>query len=102
MRLVTTLVALSFAASTSAFTQTNTGEIGGVVRDESGGVLPGATVVATHPASGFTIERVTDADGRFFMASLPIGAWEITAELVRSNAIRCPLSELHHRLTRNW
>ena len=82
MRLVTTLVALSFAASTSAFTQTNTGEIGGVVRDESGGVLPGATVVATHPASGFTIERVTDADGRFFMASLPIGAWEITAELL--------------------
>ena len=37
MRLVTTLVVLSLAASTSGVTQTNTGEIGGVVRDESGG-----------------------------------------------------------------
>ena len=81
MRLVTTFVVLSLAASTSGFTQTNTGEIGGVVRDDSSAVLPGATVVATHPASGLTVERVTDADGRFFMASLPIGAWEVTVEL---------------------
>ena len=61
--------------------QTNTGEIGGVVRDDSGGVLPGATVLAVHPASGFTAERVTDLDGRFFLSSLPIGEWEVTAEL---------------------
>ena len=47
--------------------QTNTGEIGGIVRDGSGGVLPGATVVASHPASGLIIERVTDANGRFFL-----------------------------------
>ena len=32
----------------AALAQTNTGEIGGIVRDESGGVLPGATVIATH------------------------------------------------------
>ncbi len=61
--------------------QTNTGEIGGTIRDESGGVLPGATVVATHPASGFSVERVSDANGRFFLSSLPIGEWEIEVEL---------------------
>ncbi len=61
--------------------QTNTGEIGGIVRDESGGVLPGATVIATHLGTGFTVQRVTDANGRFFMSSLPIGEWEIAAEL---------------------
>ena len=65
----------------SVFGQTNTGEIGGIVRDESGGVLPGTTVVATHAASGVTAERVTDVNGRFFFSSLPIGAWTITAEL---------------------
>ena len=64
-----------------ALGQTNTGELGGVVRDESGAVLPGATVVATHVETGFSIERFTDADGRFYMPSLPIGAWEIAAEL---------------------
>ena len=62
-------------------TQTNTGEIAGVVRDESGGVLPGAIVVASHPASGFTVERVSDVSGRFFMSSLPIGEWEMAVEL---------------------
>ena len=72
---------LVLVLSASALAQTNTGEIGGVVRDESGGVLPGATVVALHPASGFMVERVTDLDGRFFMSSLPIGQWNVTAEL---------------------
>ena len=61
--------------------QTNTGEISGVVADSSGGVLPGASVVARHPATGFTSERVTDADGRFFLPALPTGDWEISAEL---------------------
>ena len=61
--------------------QTNTGEIGGLVVDVSGGVLPGATVVAIHPASGFTIERVTDAEGRVFLPALPTGVWEVAAEL---------------------
>ncbi|MYK89299.1 MAG: carboxypeptidase regulatory-like domain-containing protein, partial [Acidobacteria bacterium] len=69
------------ACAASAAGQANTGGLGGVVRDESGAVLPGATIVATHVDTGFSVERVTDADGRFFMASLPIGAWEITAEL---------------------
>ena len=59
----------------------HTGEIGGVVVDASGGVLPGATVVAIHPASGFTIERVTDTEGRVFLPALPTGVWEVAAEL---------------------
>ena len=61
--------------------QANTGEIGGVVVDASGGVLPGTTVVATHPASGRVVERVTDAEGRFFLPALPTGEWEVAAEL---------------------
>ena len=61
--------------------QTNTGQIGGTVRDQSGAVLPGATVVVTHPASGFSMERVSDISGRFFFSSLPIGEWECTVEL---------------------
>ena len=77
-KLVVVWVAVLMAPT---FAQTNTGEIGGVVQDESGGVLPGATIIARHPASGFTAERVTDTNGRFFMASLPIGVWELTAEL---------------------
>ena len=61
--------------------QTNTGEIGGIVRDESGGVLPGATVIATHEDTGLSVERVTGIDGRFFLSALPIGNWEVAVEL---------------------
>ena len=75
------LFAVLLATGAGPSAQTNTGEIGGVVVDTGGGVLPGTTVVATHPASGFTVERVTDAAGRFFLPALPSGEWEVTAEL---------------------
>ena len=73
--------ALLIATVPPAAGQANTGELEGAVRDESGGILPGASVVATHVESGFTVERITGTDGRFYMASLPIGEWTITAEL---------------------
>ena len=66
---------------TSALGQFNTGEIGGIVRDSSGAVLPGATVIATHPASGTVVERVTDGEGRFYLPALRIGQWDIVASL---------------------
>jgi hypothetical protein len=66
-------------AGMSASAQTNTGEIGGVVKDSNGGVLPGANVVARHPASGTIVERVTNAQGRFFLPALRPGEWEISA-----------------------
>jgi hypothetical protein len=68
-------------AAGGAGAQTNTGEIAGVVRDTLGGVLPGATVSARHPETGFVVERVTERDGRFFLAALPVGRWEVTATL---------------------
>jgi hypothetical protein len=64
-----------------AFAQTNTAEITGVVRDTSGGVLPGAVVTAVHPDTGSVLERVTDAEGRFFLPALRIGQWDVMVAL---------------------
>jgi Carboxypeptidase regulatory-like domain len=72
---------LLVSTTASAVAQINSGEISGVVRDSSGGVLPGATVTATHPASGTVVERVTDEEGRFFLPALRIGQWDIVATL---------------------
>jgi Carboxypeptidase regulatory-like domain len=69
------------SASGSAIAQTNTGEVTGVIRDISGGVLPDATVTARHGATGFVVERVTDSAGRFFLPALRTGEWDITASL---------------------
>ena len=37
--------------------QTNTASIGGVVKDPTGSVVPGATITATHPATGISVNR---------------------------------------------
>ena len=80
VRLVTALLLCLLHASV-ALAQYNTGEVGGVVRDASGGVLAGATVTAAHPATGTKLERVTEADGRYFLPALRIGQWDIDVTL---------------------
>ncbi len=61
--------------------QTNTGEIQGIVRDDLGGVVPGAAVVISQIGSGFRAERLSDESGRFFVPALPIGEYAITVTL---------------------
>ena len=76
------IAVLAFFVSASAtVAQTNTGEFSGVVKDRSGGVLPGAVVTARHPASGTVVTSVTNANGQFLLAGLRIGTWDITASL---------------------
>jgi hypothetical protein len=75
-----TVGVMAFGASTS-LAQYNTGEIGGVVKDAQGGVLPGVSVSAMHLASGLKVERLSDAAGRFFLPALPVGEYSMTAEL---------------------
>ena len=59
-----------------------TGEIFGVVRDESGGVLPGATVTATSPAlQRESVSAVTSDVGLYRLSLLPAGTYSIRVEL---------------------
>jgi hypothetical protein len=67
-------------ARTSA-AQYNTAEIGGTVRDAQAGVVPGAVVTAVHVASGFTIVRISDSVGRFFLPALPVGEYVLSVAL---------------------
>ena len=64
-----------------AFAQTNTAEIAGIIRDAQGGVLPGALVAANHLDSGTSVERPTDAGGRYLLTLPRVGAYRITVEL---------------------
>ena len=50
-----------------------TGTITGVVSDEQGGVLPGATVTAVHEPTGTNYEAVTQGDGRFSLVNVRVG-----------------------------
>ena len=57
-----------------------TGRIGGLVRDDKGQPLKGATVVAENPsASPPSFSATTDDKGRFSIIGLRAGNWKLTA-----------------------
>lgn len=66
-----------------AAAQETRGAIEGVVKDASGGVLPGATVEARSTAGTFT--STTDANGTYRFPALTPGEYEITATLAGFN-----------------
>jgi hypothetical protein len=59
----------------------NTAQINGTVTDDSGGVLPGVTVVAVNTNTGFRREVVSADDGAYTLTNLPIGPYRIEASL---------------------
>jgi Carboxypeptidase regulatory-like domain len=65
---------------TAAFGQMNTGEIGGNVKDSSGGWVPGATVVAEQPATRLKYTAVVNNSGEYLLPQLPIGTYKLTVD----------------------
>jgi hypothetical protein len=65
----------------TAFAQQTTGNVTGRVLDPQGAAIPGATVTAKSAQTGFTRSEVSDAEGLYRLSSLPVGMYDITAEL---------------------
>ena len=80
LRLLAIALLVVFAAG-SAFAQGTTGQLSGTVTDDQGGALPGATVTVTNAATGFTRSVTTDGTGSFSLPGLPVGTYEVKAEL---------------------
>lgn len=57
-------------------------ELRGTVVDESGGVLPGASVTATHVDTGTVRATAASSSGGYVMPALPVGTYTIKAELI--------------------
>ena len=82
---------LGLAAPASA--QLDTATVIGVVTDSQGGVIPGATITAVNKNSGFVRSTVSDAEGRYRVAALTPGSYEVSAELQGfSRALRAGLT----------
>ena len=67
--------------SMPAFAQQTTGTILGRVLDAQGAAIPGATVTATSPATGFVRTVVSDTEGSYRLSALPVGQFDLTVEL---------------------
>ena len=61
--------------------QAATGGIRGTIRDETGAVIPGASITATHKTLGITRQAVSDETGTYVLPNLNAGEWEVKAEL---------------------
>src|SRR5215210_1364793 len=88
-RVAVLCAALCAASAVPAWAQT--GAIEGVVRDPSGGVLPGVTAEASSPA---LIERtrsaVTDEAGNYQFLRLPAGTYTVRFTLTGFKTIERP------------
>lgn len=68
-------------AALPSFAQFDTATVVGTVKDNTGGVVPGATVTLTNLDTGVAIVRVTDENGSFEFITVRIGRYKVAAEL---------------------
>ena len=70
-----------FTTSTSWAQSVSSAQVSGVVRDASGGALPGADVTITKVDTGAVRSVVTGADGAYVFPNLPVGPYQLKVEL---------------------
>ena len=70
-----------------------TGRINGTVKDQTGAVIPGATVTVTNAAQGTQTTALSDSKGAYAFPSLPVGRYDLKVDApgfrpaVRSNLV---------------
>ena len=82
MAFVLPVLTASLLFASIAFAQGGaTSSITGVVRDEGGGVLPGATIVVASNATGSKFEAVANSSGTYTVPALSAGVYTVTVSL---------------------
>src|SRR5438067_8948890 len=71
---------ISLFACAAAWAQ-GTAQINGIVKDQSGAVLPGVEINATQTATGAKRSVVSDETGSYTLTNLPIGPYMLEASL---------------------
>lgn len=79
-RLSVAIAALMVTAAFSAYAQTDTGTIVGIVQDKSGARLAGAAVDVTDMATGVTRSYATNSDGQYQAEQLIPGVYSVTVK----------------------
>ncbi len=94
LRIFVALALFTGAAAISSAQET-TGTITGTVTDETGAILPGVTVVVRNVETGRTWDFVSSETGTYNARLLPVGNYEVTAELTGFRKTARPGIELH-------
>src|SRR5206468_4257911 len=99
-----TLAALFLALLAAGPALAQTGQINGVITDNTSAVVPGAAVKAVEVATGLSRDTVTGADGRYTFTSLRPTTYDITVELpgFRTSQRKGVLLQVNENLTVNF
>ena len=81
LTLVLAAFCLAVASAAPAQTRATTADLAGTVVDQSGAVLPGATVTAQNVETNHVRSSITDERGYFLIPALPPGTYDVRAEL---------------------
>jgi hypothetical protein len=73
-----TFLGLAMFLAAPAFSQVVGGAVSGTVRDQTGAVLPGASISIQNVETGFVRTLVTEGSGAYAAPSVPVGRYKIT------------------------
>jgi hypothetical protein len=94
------ILGLALLLAVTAFGQSTTGSISGIVKGSSGAPIPDATVTITNPANNLSRIVTTGSTGLFIAPQLPPGAYTISVEkqgfrkLVRNEIVLTAANQL--------
>ncbi len=71
------LLALGLFLVTGQIGQTETGQITGTIQDQSGAVVPNASITAVNAATGALRSTTTNSTGLFVLPNLTPGVWDV-------------------------
>ncbi|MFQ3581827.1 TonB-dependent receptor [Chloracidobacterium validum] len=78
--LLTVAICLGIPGQAWAQAQATTGQIAGVVLDQTGASIANATVTAENVQTGFKQTTTSRANGEYVLVQLPVGNYNVTAE----------------------
>lgn len=90
--LAAAILALIAACPSTISAETAEGRVRGAVTDDTGGVLPGVTVVATFASGQVVATTVTDEKGAYVFGALPAGPVHLTFQLEGFSTAVVPLT----------
>src|SRR5207249_3933059 len=72
------VVVLSMAITSRAAAQGTTSRVLGVVTDQTGAIVPGATVTLSNEATGVSFNTVTTGAGAYTFEAIQVGTYSLT------------------------
>lgn len=71
------IIIIALAASASVFGQVGRASLTGIVRDQTGSVVPNVSITAVNIATGVSYQTTTNDEGAYTLGALPAGEYRI-------------------------